>query len=108
MVATGGHEMANANEVHASVFEHMTFDGEYEAIPERMRDAIMNYAVRRFEPGSFLQGVICNDLKKAVCNADAENLPLIKLYVLWFHNCCPAFLVGRENYIRHLNPTKVS
>jgi hypothetical protein len=93
-------------EIHASVFEHMTFDGEYEVIPQHMRDAIMDYALRRREPGDFLTGVICNDLKKAVCRADSQNLPLIKTYVLWFHNQCPSFLVGKENFIRHLNPEK--
>lgn len=98
--------MSNSLEVHASVLEEMTFTGEYEKIPQHMRDAIMNYAIHRMEPGDFLTGVLTNDLRKAVCSADLENLPLIKLYVLWFYNRCPAFLVGRENFLRHLHPEK--
>lgn len=89
-------------EVHASMFEHMNFEGDYEVIPQHMRDAIMRYATKRLKPGHFLEGVICNDLKKAVCNADAENLLLIKTYVHWFYNRCPAFLVGPDNYRQHL------
>ena len=98
--------MENTLEIHASVFEHMNFDGDYEVIPQHMRDAIMLYATKRVRPGSFLEGVICNDLKMAICNADCENLPLVKTYVLWFHNRCPAFLVGRENFVKHLNGGK--
>lgn len=91
-------------EIHASAFEEMTFTGEYDVIPQHMRDAIMDYAIHRKEPGDFLTGVICNDLKKAVCHADSQNLPLIKTYVLWFHNRCPSFLTGKENFRVHLNP----
>ena len=95
---------SEALEIHASVFEQMNFEGDYDVIPPHMRDAIMRYATKRLRPGSFLEGVICNDLKMAVCSADRENLPLLKTYVLWFHNQCPAFLVGKENFHSHLNP----
>jgi hypothetical protein len=90
-------------EIHASVFEQMTFDGEYSVIPDHMRESIMNYALHRYEPGNFLTSVICNDLRGAVFHADAENLPLIKTYVLWFYNCCPSFLVGKDNFLKHLS-----
>lgn len=89
-------------DLHASVLEEMTFEGDYSAIPEYMREAIMNYALYRKKPGSFLTAIICNDLRGAVGNADSVNLPLLKTYVQWFYNCCPAFLVGKENFITHL------
>lgn len=88
-------------EIHAAVLEHMTFDGDYAKIPVHMQDSIMRYALKRIKPGDFLTAVICNDLRGAVNLADATNFPLIKTYVQWFHNCCPAFLVGRENFERH-------
>lgn len=89
--------------VHAVALEEMNFEGgDYEKIPQHMRDAIMDYALHRRKPGDFLTAVLCNDLRGAVCYADAVNLPLIKTYVLWFYNRCPAFLVGRDNFIRHL------
>lgn len=88
--------------INAAVLELINFEGQYEEIPEHMRDAIMNYILHRMKPGVFLEGVICNDLRKAVCNADAQNLPLIKMYVWWFYNICPSSLVGEENYRKHL------
>ena len=93
-----------SNEIHASILEEMTFDGDYAVIPQHMRDAIMDYALFRREPGGFLTAILCNDLRGAVFNADATNLPLIKTYLYWFYNRCPAFLVGKENFVRHLNP----
>ena len=90
-------------EIHASVLEEMNFDGgDYENIPAHMRDAIMRYVLNHKKPGKFLSSVICNDLRGAVCNADAQNLPLIKTYVLWFYNRCPSFLVGLDNFKRHI------
>lgn len=91
-------------EVHASLLEDMTFTGEYAAIPQHMQDSIMNYVLRRKKPGDFLTAVLCNDLRGAVFQADATNLPLLKTYLYWFYNCCPAFLVGKENFIRHIDP----
>jgi hypothetical protein len=96
--------MSNPSQVHASTLEEMNFDGDYEAIPPHMRDAIMNYALHRKRPGDFLTAVICNDLRGAVFHADATNLRLLKTYLYWFYNRCPAFLVGKENFVRHLNP----
>jgi len=89
--------------IHATMLQDITFEGEYAAIPMHMREAIMNYVVKRYELGGFLTAVICNDLKGAVNRADRENLPLLRLYVLWFHNVCPSNLVGRENYLAHIN-----
>jgi hypothetical protein len=65
------------------------FAGEYEAIPENMRPGMMDYVEKGKRPGDFLTAVITNNLKDAVCRADSTNLPLIKLYVLWFHNVAP-------------------
>lgn len=93
-------------EIHASVLESMSFTDCYEVIPQHMRDAIMRYAINRIAPGDFLRSVICNDLRGAVNHADSINLPLLKTYVQWFYNRCPSFLVGKENYLRHLNPEK--
>jgi hypothetical protein len=78
--------------------QSLDFSGEYEQIPPRMRDAILRYACHGAELGSFLQAVIRNDLFGAFGSADAENKPLIGLYVSWFYNRCPECLVGAENY----------
>jgi hypothetical protein len=77
------------------------FEGQYEAIPERMRASLVNYVEKGLPFGNFLEAVICNDLFGAVGYADEENLPLLKIYVQWFYNVCPASLAGKENYLRH-------
>lgn len=92
--------------IHAGALELINFEGEYAQIPDHMQESIMNYILHRHELGSFLTGVITNNLRMAVCNADAENLPLIKLYVLWFYNVCPSNLVGEENYLKHIRGSK--
>ena len=63
--------------------------GYYSEIPQHMRDAIRRYIVDYIQPGDFLTGVITNDLRRAVNHADAQNLPLLKLYVQWFYNIAP-------------------
>ncbi|WP_353208306.1 hypothetical protein [Sphingorhabdus sp.] len=70
------------------------FTGEYACLPERMQDALREYVINRHETGDFLRAVICNDLRNAVSRADAENLPLIPLYVRWFYNRAPASCHG--------------
>ncbi|NBO20262.1 MAG: hypothetical protein EBV03_13785 [Proteobacteria bacterium] len=77
------------------------FDGEYSAIPEYMRAALVRYVVERIQPGSFLTAVICNDLRTAVNNADDENLPLLKTYVRWFYNIAPAVCHGNYGTMRN-------
>jgi hypothetical protein len=70
------------------------FTGDYAQIPERMQEAIRLYVLHGKRPGDFLTGVITNDLRRAVGYADAENLPLLKLYVQWFYNVAPAICSG--------------
>lgn len=65
------------------------FDGEYAVIPEHMQQALLRYVTEGVQPGDFLTAVIRNDLRNAVMRADEENLPLIKLYLLWFYNVAP-------------------
>jgi len=80
------------------------FTGEYAVIPAHMQETIRRYVIDRQPsyPGGitgnppqlhyvdFLTAVICNDLRNAVGHADADNLPLIPLYVRWFYNRAPA------------------
>lgn len=71
------------------------FDGEYYAkIPPHMQEVIRRYVVERIPPGDFLTAVIGNNLREAVNRADAENLPLLKLYVHWFYNVAPGQCAG--------------
>lgn len=45
----------------------------YDLIPDHMHDAVRRYVEDGIEPGSFLEAVLCNDLKGAVMRADAMN-----------------------------------
>lgn len=85
------------------MFGEINFDGQYAYIPDRMKEAILAYVHHRKPLGHFLSAVICNDLREAIGRADEENLALLKVYVQWFYNVCPANLVGRENYVAHIS-----
>jgi len=50
-------------------------------IPQRMMDAIDRYINQGIQPGHFLTGVICNDLKEAISRADDENMTNQPAYV---------------------------
>lgn len=76
------------------------FTGDYAAIPPHMQDAIRRYLVQGIAPGHFLSAVIKNDLRGAIGNADADNLPLIKLYVQWFYNVAPGNCHGSPEIMK--------
>lgn len=59
------------------------FGGEFEAIPQRMRDSLRRYFLHGIRPGSFLTAVVENDLFGAVRHADPENLAILPTYVRW-------------------------
>ncbi len=64
-----------------------TFQNFY--IPERMQDSITHYIEDGYAPGSFLTAIICNNLRMAVEQADAENLNNLPAYVDFFYNHAP-------------------
>lgn len=61
-----------------------------EKIPEYMEASIRAYCVEHLRPGSFLEAVISNDLKKAVECADENNIRILHVYVSFFYNYTPA------------------
>ena len=67
--------------------ERYTFRGSY--IPERMMPGIERYVKYGIIPGSFLQAIICNELKEAFICADDENFVNIAAYVNYFYNNVP-------------------
>ena len=84
-----------------NTFYELKFEGQYAQIPYDIQESIKRYCQDKIKPGSFLSALIQNDLKTTITNADQQNLPLIKLYVLWFHNHTSG-LYGKENFINHL------
>lgn len=84
-------------EVFVSFPDSLEFNGQYAAIPPHMQEAIRRYVINGIKPGRFLTGVITNNLSEAVNNADETNLPLLRLYVLWFYNEAPGSCWGSVN-----------
>ena len=75
--------------------------GENYAIQAHMADGIKRYVHDGIPPGSFLQAIICNDLRGAIAQADELNLHNIPAYVDWFYNEAPAGCWGNEDKMEH-------
>jgi hypothetical protein len=62
------------------------------------------YLEHGVEPGSFLEAIICNDLREACMRADHINQRIIWDIVYWFYNEAPIGTWGSsENYRRWLS-----
>ncbi len=61
-------------------------EDDWQLVPAHIRAGIADYVQYGQIPGDFLQGVICNDLTKAVFHADPENyqrLGDIAKFIYW-------------------------
>lgn len=58
-------------------------DNFYYQIPKHTYDSLKLYVEKRISPGGFLYAVLTNDLFKAICSANSENLKMIK-EICWF------------------------
>lgn len=63
-------------------------------ISQEMMAEIDRYINERKEPSSFLKAVVCNDLRKAVIFAEADELPNIPAFVTYFYNEAPSLCWG--------------
>jgi hypothetical protein len=69
---------------------------EAQGIPESMVHGILDYIFSGVIPGSFLQAVIANDLRRSVEQADIVNINLLPNYVRFFYNYVPASCWGSK------------
>jgi len=69
-------------------------------IPQRMISAIDRYVNQGIQPGHFLTGVICNDLKEAISRADDENMVNLPAYLGYFCNEVPSACWGSEEKMK--------
>ena len=76
------------NETVPAQIERYEFRQWY--IPDRMRGGIARYIEQGIPPGSFLQAVITNDLRRAVEQADDENLMNLPAYMAYFYHEAPS------------------
>ena len=67
--------------------DHFNWD-RYD-VPPHTKEALANYFVHGWEPGSFLTSVLCNDLVGACSRADHVNRNSIHGIVMWLVNEAP-------------------
>jgi len=82
------------------------FHGRYDVFDQEIKDRLLAYLRQGTYPGRFLEGVLTNDLQKAVNSARTEeyapwydHLPNL---VWWVYNQAPSGLVGPDGYARHV------
>lgn len=78
--------------------EAMDIDDTF--IPQHLRDGIIAYIEIGRPVGNFLEGIICNDLKRAIFSAHPGVLVNVPSIVRWFWNFAPATCHGNENHYR--------
>ena len=75
--------------------------GRLEAmVPEHLRNGLRLYIEQGVKPGSFLMGVLENDLRNAIFKGDTDSLAGLRPLVLFLHNYAPGECHG--------NPTRVA
>lgn len=72
--------------VFKTIFDTLPFS----KIPERIHECIIRYIEYGIIPGSFLQAIICNNLRETYAQCDNENERHIKDYVKWFYIYAPS------------------
>lgn len=76
-----------------------TVKADVSLIPEHMREGLLRYVEQGIAPGSFLEAVLCNNLKEAVSSADHINIKCLPDWITFLHNYVPASCWGSiENY----------
>jgi hypothetical protein len=70
-------------------------------IPDHTRKAIEDYLLRGYEPGSFVTGLLANDMFRAVGSMDHINEKNLKHITTWVVNVLPHGCFG--NYERIQN-----
>ena len=75
-------------------------DANWNLIPEHMRAVVQRYIEFGCKPGSFLSAMVENDLRRAVENADAENVHALRNYVQFFYSYSPAECWGSPQKVK--------
>lgn len=65
------------------------FDWNYYKVPEHTQEALANYFIYKYEPGSFLTSVLCGDLYAAAARADHINRTALADIAKWIANNAP-------------------
>ena len=68
-------------------------------VPDHTKQALEDYILRGYTPGSFLTAVLRNDFVNAVCRADHINAEHLKDIAKWIVNHAPAGCWGGDRAI---------
>jgi len=73
-------------------------------VPEKYRTILENYRLHRWQPGSFFEAVLSNNLRGAYGKADEEVLYHMKNIMMYLENNFPLNIWGSElNVEEYLN-----
>lgn len=71
----------------------------YSLIPEHMREGVRGYLEEGWYPGSFLNAVLCNDLKEAAATADEINKHYLFQWAQFLYNEIPMNAQGSQEIV---------
>ena len=74
---------------------------EHYSVPEHTRDALENYIIRGYHPGSFLQAVLENNFVNAVCRADHLNQQYLVDIAKWLVHVAPIECWGNDRSVNN-------
>jgi hypothetical protein len=74
----------------------MSYEFRGMVIPDKMCEILVAYVDKGWEPGHFLQAVICNDLSEACARADHLNMQILPAYAAWLYNEAPSTCWGSK------------
>lgn len=69
-------------------------------LPDYMKDGYVRWVINGLYPGSFLTGVLKNDLYSAVIKADNRNKYALHDWMMLLQNDTPVGCWGNENNVR--------
>lgn len=79
---------------------------EYDCIPQHLLDALQRFMEYGIQPGGFLQSLLENDLRGAVCRADIHNRKILHKLVIFVINEMPAIFLKPNCVDRYINAGK--
>lgn len=74
--------MMKANDEFAWLFDH-------HQIPNHTRESLVNYLMKGWEPGGFVESMLAMDMERAVYAADFVNGANIQSIARWIIEYCP-------------------
>jgi hypothetical protein len=75
----------------------MNIDDSYKTrgnITPELRESFVRYIEHGIPTGSFLEAVLCNDLREACCRADMQNRFVLYDIIMYLHNYAPGVCWG--------------